>query len=322
MKKWWIIGILMLLVCSITVSASTSSTCGNNKCENIEFTLTIGEEKTIKVNEISHTFKLDHFSPNGEPWLSVDGSEPMGPSLEMNIFMDNFKQEHGFFLTGASINRKNNTPYSVTYRAEEVYFCEMDCIGEGVFSLKLYPGWNLVWGTIYGRCDKYQPNKLCDDDVLARYMYINPLNRYVMAGRHGELEELSQDEQAIILNAMRNLKGSLENQANWIYIKKEKNLLLNLKNSENIPETINEISLFKGWNLISIMPLMTNKRIGEFKGDCEILKAFSFETEENNWHNLLDEILSVEAVGGGFAIKVSENCQFHIGSELPPEMPN
>ena len=68
---------------------STISTCGNNICEEVKFILKEGESKTITVNGINHTFRLDRFD-NGD-FLSVDGSDPMGSSAERNIFMDKFQ---------------------------------------------------------------------------------------------------------------------------------------------------------------------------------------------------------------------------------------
>mgnify|MGYP000512996322 CR=1 FL=1 len=88
------IAMIFVMLFGVTaVFALTSSTCGNNVCEEIKFILKEGESKTITVNGISHTFRLDRFD-NGD-FLSVDGSTPMGFSSERNIFMDEFKQKYG-----------------------------------------------------------------------------------------------------------------------------------------------------------------------------------------------------------------------------------
>jgi hypothetical protein len=315
---------LMMLTGITIVFAQTSSTCGNNVCEEIKFTLKVGESKTFTVNGIDHTFKLDQFD-NGDI-LSIDGSDPMPSSMERNIFMDEFQVKYGFKLSGSSINYEGNQP-SVTYSIEEEFFCGGDCLGEGVYSLKLEPGWNLVYGDIadYGICDQNQPNKLCNDDVLVRYMYVNPLNKYLMVTP--TREDLTSGEQSE-LNSIPNVGEYFENNAHWVFVKNEKSLVLNFKNSFDDSNTVNEMRMFKGWNLITVMPLMIDKNIEDFKGNCEVEKVVTIDPDQNKWIDIGNvDLAGRTSVGAGFAIKVADNCQFQLEEEQipsiepPPELP-
>ena len=315
-KKYLIIALIFL--CSIAfVAALQGPTCGNNKCENLKFDLKVGESNNFIVNGASHNITVINSTKSGEAIVSIDGSDPMQPSREENIFWEDFQQKYGFQLLDRpnwDMKDQNNSKLiSYTFGMEEKDFCESDCLGDGVFSLKLKNGWNLIYGysADFGMCDKNQPNKLCADDVLTRYMYIPPLNKYFMT--KPTKESLTQNQMSII-KAIPDYNKYMENRAEWVYVKGNKNLVLRMP--EDDPNQINDIKLFKGWNLVTMMPAMVGKKIKDFNGSCDIIKAVGYESQENSWSNLFGISLSRDAVGSGFAVKVAENCQFRIKEDI------
>jgi hypothetical protein len=295
--------------------------CGNNICEQIEFTLKPGEEQIIIANGNSHTFKLDHHSINGMDWLVIDGSEPLEGSLERNILMDEILEKSGFKFTRSTPNREEGSDetISTTYIIDEKNWCESDCTNEDISTLTLGPGWNLVYGFDFSRCDKLQPKKLCEDDILAKYMYFTPLKKYFKVYPNGE--ELTNEEIEIINSYDK--EGYLRHTAWWIYTKEEKNIYFNVPSDYDI---ISEIKLIKGWNLVPITPDMIGKKLNEFKGNCEILKGFRYDASSASWVEL--EKFNQSDILLGFAVKVEDNCKLGTvveedsGIEEPPQIPS
>ena len=88
---------------------------------------------------------------------------------------------------------------------------------------------------------------------------------------------------------------------------------------------------YAGWNLVTVVPLMIEKNINEFKGTCDILKAKAYGYDNSGttfyWNDLLDEKLPIESVGIGMAIEISKDCTFgeiNVSEETisPPSIPS
>lgn len=307
--------------------AQTISSCGNDKCEKVEFTLKEGESKSINVNGMAHTFRLAKLDLNGKSLLSIDGSDPMDDaSYEMNVYMDGFQQKYGFKISASTVHYDDEKAAYVIYRIEETDWCQYDCIGEGVYALDVYPGWNLIHtAAAYVICNPNQPQALCEGDVVVSYMYVNPLNRYVRLSP--DQEQFSESENAI-LSKYADVDQYFENGARWFYVKgkEKKTLFLNFGNGWgwDDPTAMNnvQLKLFKGWNLLSVLPLMTGRKIVDFGGNCEVLKAFGFNPVSQSWEDISDtELSSSDVVGAGFAIKVAEDCKLGIKEETIPTIP-
>jgi hypothetical protein len=94
------------------------------------------------------------------------------------------------------------------------------------------------------------------------------------------------------------------------------------------PAKSNDIQLLSGWNLIGVTSNFEGKSINQIKGDCDILRIYTFQN--NKWVNLedsKDESSLLYAFDGtkniGLAIKVARDCNLESSGSVvgPPELP-
>ena len=119
--------------------------------------------------------------------------------------------------------------------------------------------------------------------------------------------------------------------AAFVYLNKKQSGIANSSNSALPPyqyATKKQV-LLKGWNFLSITPVMTEKRISDFNGDCVVKKAYGLDYDaqgQNYWNDIFDERLNTELVGYGFIVQVENNCSFSFVRNEPipsiPSLPN
>lgn len=202
-------------------------------------------------------------------------------------------------------------------------------------SLELSSGWNLVIAGYPYRtgCETVSSEYLCKDDIVALYHYSPSLGKYILVtSKKGIITELTEEEKALVNEEYQTIP------ANWIYIKEQKKLwddqsngqltLAHLRERENQGEDFINRKLFEGWNLVPITTKMADKRIEDFKGNCNVEKAYAYDSfkisssTENNtrrWVEISDLKLTYDHVGIGIAMKVSETCNFNLEGLNPEE---
>tara|TARA_Y100000310_G_scaffold342929_2_gene448287 strand:- start:544 stop:1245 length:702 start_codon:yes stop_codon:yes gene_type:complete len=112
------------------------------------------------------------------------------------------------------------------------------------------------------------------------------------------------------------------NYAMWIYVKEATEIE---QFAPNVPK-LEDINLFAGWNLVALNPQMSEKSLDELKGTCDLLDAYVWESKVPKWEKIPFDFSMWERenlIGGGIAIKVSENCNLgSVSGTGIPEFPN
>jgi hypothetical protein len=85
---------------------------------------------------------------------------------------------------------------------------------------------------------------------------------------------------------------------------------------------VDEIKLVDGWNVVAIVPDMTDSSLSEFKGDCGIIKAHQRDARYQDW-DAFDEdgTITNSDVGYTMVLKVDGRCEFEIPVTEFPEPP-
>ena len=172
--------------------------------------------------------------------------------------------------------------------------------------VKIEKGWNLLaspgeldWGL--------ENSEIKKSDIITSYAFMPNLQEYarILPEDKMELDKLqSLDDDQSISTAM------------WVYSKKSGNLSYK---SEVL--WLNERTLFRGWNFISITPDFTDKSLDNLKGSCDIIKAYFWSAPANRWFEFSpSEIIDEEYMGYGFVLKLKNNC--NMGETInPPIVP-
>ena len=198
----------------------------------------------------------------------------------------------------------------------------------GTISLK--KGWNLV--SVYSIRNAFdETNELYfqGKDIKATFFYDRYYKRYMRIYPNREGDKLNE-----WFNQLGDVEkgGSIEeyggfvNSAMWIYSSKDQTL--DFKTVDG-PLKVDYVGLKSGWNFLTITSEMTDKSLNDIKGNCNIISAFLWDKQNQEWGtilNLLDDknILKNEGgLWGGFIIKVSNNCKLGSSGETttPPELP-
>ncbi len=124
----------------------------------------------------------------------------------------------------------------------------------------------------------------------------------------------------------------------WIYVKNRGNGKYLVNDFVNQPEARMFMEkgynvLFEGWNFMSVAPWMFMDGDGyydalsldDFKGDCEIERAFGWDAREQEWERFgIDEKIGGDGLGLGFIVEVENDCRLALESDdvLPPTLPN
>lgn len=196
-------------------------------------------------------------------------------------------------------------------------------------SVSLKKGWNIIAATEIN--EGILPDseiKLSDIKVVWYYSPIT--NKYYQIYPNNDLRSLSMEE-GKKLNEDTIITSSV-----WIYSKKAGVLKYNTL-EDYLP--LDERQLSQGYNFVTITPDMTadiknlptveekqKYTLNRVKGNCNILKTFFFDSEEQKWFNFsLTSKLDNTYIGFGILVKVSNNCNLGIAEEqisAPPQIPN
>ncbi len=162
---------------------------------------------------------------------------------------------------------------------------------------------------IYSLPSEYYPNVCTEADIQAVYA-LNPLTQEYLL--------LDSDEAKELLSEYPYLANQ---SAVWIKFSRDCSLPIAAKTELSLQES----TLFPGYNLLGVTPDVEGKTLKEFKGDCELLGAYAFNQYENEWQDVLEEKLSNELVGQGIVVYAANEkaCQFSKAnlSDLPPALP-
>ncbi|MFA6354761.1 MAG: hypothetical protein WCX12_03715 [Candidatus Paceibacterota bacterium] len=183
--------------------------------------------------------------------------------------------------------------------------------------IKITKGWNLLIST--SEFDSYNPGNIIKEDyiknidVLVRYLWVNPLDKYIR-GDIPEIKSISKNDQNKILELKSQLGEDAElyaSNASFVYFKKSGTFVASRYKGVVIP--YNRVKLFKGWNLKYVDEWMVSgegKTIEDFKGNCNVEKLYFYDSENKKWQSYMQEKFTDNMVFRGFAIKVADNCEF------------
>ncbi len=195
---------------------------------------------------------------------------------------------------------------------------------EKTYTVKMNKGWNLVYGDIasFDSSDS-QGNILVGDEyitnqnLVARYRWVNPVNKNVLlypkeylTKENEKIYGLTAEEEAR-LGQIPDASVYFEDDADWAYFDKAGTISYRFGGVS----TEYKIKLFKGWNTKTIMPWMVasraagGKKVDDFKGNCIVEDVAIYDATKDNWLPFKNEQFYEDMAMGGFAIKVSDNCE-------------
>ncbi len=182
-------------------------------------------------------------------------------------------------------------------------------------SIHLNEGWNLIG--MYTLDDSL--NELVENEIV-EYVYIfdNVNKDYVRLTPKRESGKLG----SILGSGTK--PGYFLNAGVWVYLREDYDFF---PTSIDDPASIDVLELTRGWNLFSVTPDMVGKSLNDIKGDCNIEKAYLWDSENQQWGTIFNfmndrDVLDNEAgVGNGLVLKVSGNCKLSGASTVPPALP-
>lgn len=183
-------------------------------------------------------------------------------------------------------------------------------------NIQIVKGWNLVPTLALLSDDFLGGSEMGYQDF--KYGYVYDSGKYSLVIENGKY-------------VVDNVQSLSEPQSSmWVYSEKEGNL--NIKWGEFQIREFQEFiggenyELKSGWNFVSSLPEMIQKSLTDFKGNCNIQKAYFWNAEEQDWSimQLTQKFNEDSLIGGGFVIKVSSDCKFATSesSVKPPQLPN
>jgi hypothetical protein len=346
MKRELILAIVfLLLVGSISALVDTKDMdCGNNVCEKYSHLFeTIGETDSVTIEDVALNIKLltksttdsvaiwDVNGVRGE--MSTIWNEYLSPInnvFDYQIHLGDYRKYDVFDYMGDEV-----------YLKEEQY-CPLDCIGEvdtdnWNLILPLRSRWNLVHldKVMFLDCNMAPRGTICKDDVLATFVYVPFLRKYInIDTAHNEynpeqLQKIQNEIMVKVTSAFVYLKESANN-------KKYAFTFFKGQTNEFEPR-----DLKAGWNFVGITQDMYrgqwNPRSGNegeyfswdaIKGNCNYEKIYYWNPEKQNWNNL-DPATQIKSydfddfLGLGMIVKVSENCTLSTVEKIssPPGLP-
>ena len=182
--------------------------------------------------------------------------------------------------------------------------------------LEVSRGWNLISG-LYPPQQISQESDIKQADIKAVWFYSPIEKKYIEIYPTLDRTNLQDyDDEYVFSSSM------------WVYSDKEGILIYDSIVYSDFP-SLETTQLISGWNFVTITPEIDEKSIDDIKGGCNIEKAYLFDSTNQQWGtilNLLDDknILKDEGkIGGGFVVKVTDNCKFGTFRSLinPPTIP-
>jgi hypothetical protein len=205
-------------------------------------------------------------------------------------------------------------------------------------TLNLDKGWNLV--SIYAIENIFDSNTLgqnyedylSDLGVKAVFFWDDYNNEYIRLYPNQEREKVERfilrlgSEDEVSDDYLRFITSSM-----WVYTDKQSSISYRTLDG---PSPVDLLNLKSGWNFLSFTPEMTidinsasseeeaKYTINNIKGDCDIEKAYIFDSESKKWVTLpLNEELDDALIGLGFVVRVSEDCELGSSIASPPAIP-
>ena len=200
------------------------------------------------------------------------------------------------------------------------------------YGAPIYKGWNLVYG--FMSPDQFEGQGFDGTHIKAVYALDPETQGYVRFYPNPDTSKFP---------SQMNENDQIQNMAFWVYSDSETKETFNgIYNAVEywlyesfIP--YNERQLYKGWNFLGIthdMVVDVNSATPEeeakytldaMKGNCNIEKAYGFDSSSQNWVSFpLTEELDKSVTGSGLAIKVSNNCKLGTSEGTitpPPSLP-
>lgn len=307
----------------------------SNKGDKVSFSI---NGKTINVEYLGIRSEYNEYSKNNEDLeiYNINGKEthPWDHNTQFSniiraiVYGDNYYYENSdvankLYIAPRNVGNFNEPKIAIYYSENEPGSESVDCADK---KLKIQKGWNLLNFNYLLRDigEENLFNRLyLFDSISKEYVLYSKNNENLIINLDNKMQEFyGSDEIALIFNSV------------WYYSDKEIIVPIfdNFKSNEELQEYINYYNkdfITSGWNLINVNEMMIGKSLYDLKGTCNIEKAYGWDTSTRNggyWNNLLDENIPEEALGMGFALKVSSNCKLDFtGSSnipAPPSIPN
>lgn len=216
-----------------------------------------------------------------------------------------------FLILMVTITHAKMTPYS------------SDGYDRYIVEVQIEKGWNLILfpgPTFYdsgGKINRIlEDSQIYTNNIKAGFFYFPNMNSY------GQFYP-NDEEFMEYSNKISNLEAaSLGISSAWIFSDKQGVLKYS---RVSIP---NEVTLFSGWNFITITQDMAGKSLNNLKNDCTILKSAMWTPSIQNWDVLSDDEFlsgefSSEMAGLGLVIKTQNTCTLKTVSSVytPPTLP-
>jgi hypothetical protein len=194
----------------------------------------------------------------------------------------------------------------------------------GEASVTIDKGWNLVYG--FMSPDQLDGQVLEKSNIKAIYGFVPTTQQYV---------RMYPNPNTAVLNNLEGEPFDFEQDFSqtgfWVYSDKAERTKYWLN---NVPVSLDKIKLYKGWNFVGITPKFQGYSFNQIKGNCNVLKVYTYSESEGGWLNtenypnsLNDERALGEAASQmrGLVVKVSNNCNFGVSSggiSAPPAIPS
>lgn len=173
-------------------------------------------------------------------------------------------------------------------------------------------GWNLI---LFPSLDNIkEDSEIKIENIKAGFFYFPDINSYAEF-----YPSETEFEESYYRIAARNPKEAEELgiSSAWVYSDKSGNF----KYSRiDVPE-YHQVSLFSGWNFLTLTPEIKGKSLAEIKGDCVIEKAYVWNPEKQTWEGVgvRNDKFPETVIGHGVILKITNDCQLE--KEIIPETP-
>ncbi len=201
-----------------------------------------------------------------------------------------------------------------------------------IVEVHIREGWNLVLTPDFPldeNDDFMSDSDVKEGNIKAAYLYIPQHNKYY------ELHPNSDELLNVWSSFSNDRKLYLSGASAWVY--SDKSGFMRYRRID-VPR-YNQFKLTSGWNFVTLLPGLKQKKLSQFKGDCEILKIAWFGNSEwsvldpqsilqlsgsdipSSWNDLIIAD-SDSDVGKGVLMKMADSCQFGSGPTIsPPPIP-
>ncbi|MBT4114471.1 hypothetical protein HOD83_03880 [Candidatus Woesearchaeota archaeon] len=328
--------IILFMICGILlipiVSATITIDCGNGICDKESFELAKGQTETINVfgNDYDIKFEEEQGLDRTNPAVYL---EKFGGATNLDGYNVELYQVGGNHPYKGEFSVRIDVPMNgeidkIDVELDENEWCYSDCLErDGVYVIDIYKGWNLIKLDSFPS-DKSDVDQLYRNDVLARYVYVSPLNTYWSYG--GEQPPKSEIEY-MQNNYGEDIINTLEVQsAVWVYSARDTKRYAEFSqwslDSKNHNEILSAHQLFSGWNFINVLPAFEDKSLEEIKGDCDFTKVCLWNPQGQEWDcgdyvNRASSNFGKINVGRGVVLKADNDCSFGVKINPVPELP-